>query len=183
MHLHDPFTPATADQPLEVAHADVRRPDTLQSLFDDVDVVLASLGSAGTHPPDVATVGATAITELMTHQGLSRLITVTGSGPALPGEAPTPWHLAKRAQMRLGAPHLLADGDRHLRILVASNLDWTTVRVPLMTHESSRHYTLSTSAPPPTETSPYDAAAAATLDLLATTAWHRAAPFAHAPHR
>lgn len=176
LHRTNHFT----EQPrLQVVRADVRDAATLTELFIDVDVVLASLGSAGASPPDVAGTGAEVITDLMSRHGLRRLVTVTGSGAVLPGERRSPWHALKRSHMSLGAPGLLADGDRHLSALASSDVEWTAVRVPLMTRYDRHVYSLDAAAPNPASTLPYHAAAAAMLDLITSPRWHKAAPFIH----
>lgn len=130
VHLTDPLAPHPW---LETVHGDVHAPDALGAYFAGIDVVMASLGSAGAPRPDIAGTGAKVITRLMTDQGLTRLVTVAGSGAMLPEERLTGYPDAKRNQMNTGAPHLLADGDQHLAVLADSDLDWTTIRVPFMT--------------------------------------------------
>jgi putative NADH-flavin reductase len=121
--------------------ADVRRPETVHDALAGADLVISCLGSASAESPTVQTLGGSALREAMTALSLTRLVSVTGSGTTLPGEPLTPHHQAKRNQMLAVAPHLLADGDRHLATLAATSLAWTVVRVPLMTHGQQKTVT------------------------------------------
>ncbi len=163
---------------LEVVHGDVHAPRTLEDHVADADAVLVALGSAHARRPDVSGTGARVICRLMSENGPTRLVTVTGSGARLPGEHVGPSHAVKRDQMRHGAPDLLADGDAHLAVLAGCEVEWTTVRVPFMTLGGDAGGTaLTHEAPPPAATVPYRAAAATMLDLVVAGAWLRRAPF------
>lgn len=176
VHRTDPFTPTPR---LQTVRGDVRALNTLRGHFAGIDAVLASLGSAGASRADIAGTGARAVTRLMADEGLTRVVSVTGSGAMLPGERLTDDHAVKRHQMALGAPHSLADGDRHLAVLADSELDWTTIRVPFMTRNpfDTHDVVLSRSAPDPASSVPYRAAASTMLDLIASGSWLRSSPF------
>lgn len=176
VHRTNPLTPHPR---LEVVHGDIHAPSRLGAHFAGIDVVMATLGSAGAPRPDIAGTGARVITKLMSDRGLTRLVTVTGSGAMLPGEHVAGYHAIKRNQMAHGAPHLLADGDHHLAVLADSIVDWTTIRVPFMTRrrDDPGGHTISEMAFHPTTTLPYRAAASAMLDLTVTSSWSRSAPF------
>lgn len=176
VHRTDPFTTTPR---LETVRGDVHALNSLRGHFAAIDAVLASLGSAGASRRDIAGTGARAVTRLMADQGLTRLVSVTGSGAMLPGERLTGDHAVKRHQMALGAPHLLADADRHLAVLADSDLDWTAIRVPFMTRNplDTHDVVLSRSAPDPASSVPYRAAAATMLDLVASGSWLRSSPF------
>jgi putative NADH-flavin reductase len=159
--------------------ADVRRPETVHDALAGADLVISCLGSASAESPTVQTLGGSALREAMMALSLTRLVSVTGSGTSLPGEPLTPHHQAKRNQMLAVAPHLLADGDRHLATLAATSLAWTVVRVPLMTHGQQKNgYTLQSQAAPPAATVAYRHAAQAMLALATDPeGWIRTAPF------
>jgi putative NADH-flavin reductase len=175
-HRTNPLAPHPR---LEVVRGDVHAPDSIGAHFAGIGTVLTALGSAGATRPDIAGTGARVITGLMSDRGLARLVTVTGSGAMLPGEQATGYHAVKRDQMKRGAPRLLADGDDHLAVLADSGLDWTTIRVPVMTRRRSDtdEYTIGEAAFHPTASLPYRAAATAMLDLTATGSWSRSSPF------
>jgi len=168
---------------LELVHADVHDPHSITSQLADVDVVIACLGSAGALRPDVAGCGAATIVSGMSRHGLRRLVSATGTGAALPGEKLTADHAHKRAQMAIGAPHLLRDGEQHLATIAASNLNWTVLRVPLMTRPEDQEpqaYRLGQQAPPETMTITYATGAEAMLDLATDPdRCPQSAPFIH----
>ena len=181
IHNNDPLTEQQRRHPaLEIVRGDVHDPTSLADAFADIDAVMASLGSAAAPLPDVASTGARTIVKLMARHRLRRVVTVTGSATRLPDERVSVFHAAKRRRMRAGGPGLLVDGDCHLKVLAASDLDWTTLRVPYMTRQPAMAYELTPGAPNPGATLPYRAAAQAMLDVIASTRWNRAAPFAAA---
>jgi len=142
--------------------------------------VISCLGSAAANPPDIQTAGAQNLVIAMKALGLPRLVSVTGSGARMPGERLTGNHRIKRQQMLNGAACLLTDGDEHLATIAASDLTWTIIRVPSMTHHHrATRYTIQQDAPDPATTVTYQDAAHALLDLAIDTcpAWTRAAPF------
>jgi len=175
--------PLPTNPHLDLARADVHHPRSVTHQLADRDIVIACLGSAGAQRPDIATSGAKTIIEGMRRHGLHRLVSVTGTGAALPGESMSDDHALKRAQMAITAAHLLTDGEQHLATIATSPLNWTVLRVPLMTspHDPEpQPYQLGQSAPRVSSTVPYATTARALLDLaLDDHLWPRTAPFIH----
>jgi hypothetical protein len=98
-----------------------RLPD-VGSALRGAPLVISCLGSAAAGTADIQTAAAWNLVSAMEALGLSRLVSVTGSGARLPGERLTADHRIKRQQMLSWAPALLADGDQHLAAIAASDL-------------------------------------------------------------
>lgn len=177
VHQANPLSPHPR---LELRPADVHHQSAVLAALRGAELVISCLGSAAAGTADIQAAGARNLVTAMDVLALPRLVSVTGSGARLPGEQLTPGHRIKRQQMLSCAPALLADGDRHLATIAASDLAWTVIRVPRMTRQGgTSRYTIQPAAPHPGATAAYTGAARAMVDLATggDPGWMRAAPF------
>ncbi len=164
---------------LEVHRGDVHEITDVAKAVSGVDVVVSCLGSMGAPIPDVSSVAITHLIPAMKAACISRIISVTGSGAYDEGEetSPHPFLRARHDAVKARMPQLLADGERHLRILRQSDLHWTALRAPMLTADEPTTYALSLEPAAPSTTLPYRAVAAAIIALAPTQDWLCAAPF------
>ncbi|NBV83330.1 hypothetical protein EBR57_04325 [bacterium] len=67
----------------------------------------------------------------MDHCDVRRIIVLTGAGIHLPGDHPNWLDRAMAALIRVMAADRFNDGDKAIRKLIATDLDWTIVRTEL----------------------------------------------------
>jgi hypothetical protein len=75
------------------------------------------------------TLGVRNILAAMGRHGVRRLVTLTGAGVADPHDRPRLLDRAVRLALRRINPEVLADAERHVAQVRASDTDWTVVRV------------------------------------------------------
>lgn len=95
-------------------------------------IVISALGSWGAPRKDVLTAGMHAIIPAMKAQKIRRIVTLTGADARVPDDKPSFMHKLTHALFGAAAPKIMRDGEQHMRFLNASNLDWTTLRSPVM---------------------------------------------------
>ena len=122
---------------LEAVQGDARAPDAYAELLAGTDAVLCALGpvkgdSVKGDASGVMTLAAQHLIQFMPEGGVRRLVTLTGAGVARPGDRPKLPDRIIRTLRRLMQPDVLADSVRHVRLICASDLDWTVVRVPML---------------------------------------------------
>lgn len=139
--VRDPSRLAVPGHPnLDVAVADVMRPDAIRDAVAGRDAVISTIGpsrrreerkSAAAAP--VSTRGARSITTAMQATGSSRrLVVVSGTGAFTEGDGPLMRYVLKPIAWRfLG--DAFADFQTMEEVVRASGLDWTVVRPPALT--------------------------------------------------
>ena len=118
---------------LEAVQGDARAPGAYAELLAGADAVLCALGPVKGDPSGVMTLAAQHLTQFMPQEGVRRLVTLTGAGVARPGDRPKLPDRIIGALLRLTQPEVLADSVRHTELICASGLDYTVVRVPMLT--------------------------------------------------
>lgn len=164
------------DHNLQVIEGDVHDSQSVSDALKDQQAVISALGSWGTESKDILSSAMQNIVPAMQKASIQRIISVTGSGAIALGDRPSLIDKLNRGLIRLAASKILEDGESHIAILAASNLDWTVIRSPAMHNSTSRLYTLSNHAPAPWARISRDAVADAMVDLISDAAWLQAAP-------
>ncbi len=118
---------------LEAVQGDARSPEVYAELLAGTDAVLCALGPVKGDASGVMTLAAQYLIRFMPEAGVRRLVTLTGAGVARPGDRPKLPDKLIRLLLRLTQPDVLADSLRHTELICASDLDWTVVRVPMLT--------------------------------------------------
>jgi NAD(P)H-binding len=75
----------------------------------------------------------TNIIAAMQKRGVKRLISLTGAGVAQPGDEPKLINKFIGLMLNLISKDVIIDSSEHARLVRASGLDWTVVRVPMLT--------------------------------------------------
>ncbi|MCK1667723.1 NAD(P)H-binding protein [Bradyrhizobium sp. 153] len=166
---------------LELFRGDVYDGEAVSNALRGVDAVISALGSAAAPLKNVTSTAMQHLVPAMAASGIRRIVSATGSAAWRDQErsAPHPHLRARREQLMQVIPELVIDGEKHMRILESSGLDWTVLRVPLMQGEAATDYTLALDPPPPQTISSYLAIATAMIDQVASDEWVEAAPFAY----
>jgi putative NADH-flavin reductase len=154
---------------------DVHDKASIQTVLEGSDAVISTLGSWGTKQKDVLSSAMSLVIPAMDTLGIRRIVTLTGSGATLPNEHAGPLEWLSNLPLRLAAPKILEDGEKHLAMLAESPLDWTVVRSPVMNNRDRSAYTLELNGGGLTISR--QAVANALVDLAEHGEWPHQAPF------
>ena len=171
VHNHSLFSPSGK---LIIVHGDVYKATDVADALQGSQAVISCLGSWGTPKRNVLTTAMEALIPAMEQAGISRIISLTGSGAAAPGEKGQEWLLKLLSPFPAGK--VFRDGQDHMRMLADSDLQWTTLRSPVMTGFGKPGYQLKPKAGGPLATVRRSAVATALLDQLDATNFIRTAP-------
>lgn len=177
VHSHNLFSPSGN---LIVLQGDVYKKEDVTRALQGSEAVISCLGSWGTPKRNVLITAMRAIIPAMQEQNISRIITLTGSGAVEPGK---PLKVSQELFLKLLAPFpagkVFRDGMEHMNLLAASNLEWTTLRSPVMTNGGAKDYYLNLKVGGPLETISRIGAARALVDQLEADDYLRMAPVLH----
>ena len=180
-HTVKAFVHGTSNLPehelLSVITGDVRDAKDVESALPNVDVVISTLGSWGTKSKDILSTGMQMIIPAMEKAGIKRIVSLTGSGVLLPTDHAAWYDRINPLLLRIVAPKILIDGERHIQALRKSDLDWTVVRSPVMKDGVKRAYTLSDTPPLLWIRAVRDDVAQAIVDLATSNDYVKQAPF------
>lgn len=131
--VRDPTKVTRQDDRLTLIHGNVRDAAAVARAIEGSDAVLSALGPTRNAPDmDVSTGMAHVLTAMEAH-GVRRLVVVTGAGVRVKGDRPRAFDRLMGLALRLAAKHVLADSQRAVERVHASDRDWTVVRVPMLT--------------------------------------------------
>lgn len=176
VHSHNPFP---LHHNLKIVKGDIRDRVAVAAALAGSTAAISTLGSWGTKEKDVVSRGMQAIIPAMEQIGIKRLVTVTGAGARWSSDHPGIVDRLGRAMLLVISPRILRDGEEHLQLLTASNLEWTSLRAPIMNADDASAYNLDHNAPPLWEQIPRATVAKAIVDELESFNFLRSAPYIH----
>jgi putative NADH-flavin reductase len=158
---------------------DVRDLGAVARAVDGVDAVLWCVGVTRGSGPDVGRVGMPHLVAAASSSTVSRVVTVSGAGVTLPGDAKGPGVRAVSALTRRLAHDLVADKEGEHAVLAASSLSWTEVRPPRLREAPGTGRWRLTEAAPGLTARPLAKAdvAAAMVSLAVDGGWEGRSPF------
>lgn len=163
---------------LEIVQGDIYDMQRVADAIKGSTVVISALGSWGTPKKDILSSAMKVIIPAMEQQRIKRIVTLTGSDARIPQDKPNIFHKLTHWLLSKFAPKILEDGELHLKLLRQSNLNWTTVRSPIMTNKGLKgEYELRYALPGPFASIARDDVAAALVWLAETGEYARRAPF------
>jgi putative NADH-flavin reductase len=133
--VRDPSKIGIKHANLEVVKASIEQP--LEAVVRGTDAVLSALGPVKGGSKSLMQTAAENIVEAMYKTGVKRLITLTGAGVAQPDDQPRVFNHFMSFMLNLFAKDVLLDSSQHARVVRESKLDWTIVRVPMLTDTSA----------------------------------------------
>jgi putative NADH-flavin reductase len=132
--VRDPARLTISPHPrLRVVTADIMDPVAIAPAMGGAEAVLTAVGPRGTGPTTVIRDSVRSIIAAMQKSGERRLITLSGSIVADPGESPYLRYLIKPLARRTFLRHVCADMRVAEDEVEASDLDWTIMRPPRLT--------------------------------------------------
>ncbi|MBZ0279489.1 MAG: SDR family oxidoreductase [Anaerolineae bacterium] len=120
---------------LTIMQGDVQDAAKVNEAVKGVDAVISVLGSSPNNPELGVSRGTENIIAGMQKHGVRRLVVSAGAGIGDSNDKPTVIDTAIKTIIRLFSPKAYADMNRVSQVVHACNLDWTIVRVPMLTDD------------------------------------------------
>lgn len=135
---------------LTIHRGDIRVLSDVERALSGSQAVISALGSWHAPTKDILSSGMENIIPAMKKRGITRIVSLTGADARTPGDTLSRLHRLSHFAISLFAPKVLRDGEKHIRMLYNSGLDWTVVRSPVMVEFGNpAHYRLSSVRPAP----------------------------------
>lgn len=162
IHGKNPFS---AHPSLSVIKCDATNEDQVSELLRASDAVVSLIGHVKGSQADVQTRAIRTIIAAMKRRGLTRIISLTGTGVRIKGDRPNLLdRLANAIIVRID-PARVHDGIAHVKLLNESGLDYTVLRVLKLGNGRAGRYSLNGHGPAKPLTSRAEVASAI-LDCL-----------------
>lgn len=162
---------------VEVVRGDAASIADVQKAIDSTDVVISALGSWHTKTKDIQTRAFQAIVPALEQSGVVRIVSITGAEAHARMDKISLKERCSHAFFSLAAGKILRDGESHLHLLEASNLEWTVVRSPAMKSTDGREYAITSKRPSLIATIPRDSVAKCMVDIAESQRYIKQAPF------
>lgn len=159
--------------------ADVHNAEEVAHVLYGQEVVVSALGSWGTPTQDILSSGMEHIIPVMQQHHIKRIISLTGADARTRGDHPSLSAHFMRSLLVLLRPKILKDGEKHIRLLQDSGLDWTVIRSPRMIDGDSQDYVLSRNSAEAWDTVTRSTVATAMLDQVEVVEAIQRAPILH----
>lgn len=117
---------------LELVQGDVLDPLAVDRVVKNCDAVLCVIGHTKNSPDDLQAKAMQHLTTAMKNNKVNRLIDMTGAGVRDCDDHPKIFDQMIVFALKVMAPKVLEDGNRHAVIIKDSGLDWTIVRAPML---------------------------------------------------
>jgi putative NADH-flavin reductase len=118
---------------LRVVQGELDDPVGVEAAIAGQDAVLSALGPIPNGRKDIMRVAFTNIIAATQQTGIKRLISLTGAGVAQPGDEPKLINKFISLMLNLFSKDTIIDSSEHAHLVRASELEWTIVRVPMLT--------------------------------------------------
>lgn len=120
---------------LSVVKGYVKDPASVTQALAGANAVLTVLGPTSNQPLMEVSQGMANILAAMQQQGVRRLIITAGAGVGDPHDTPKLFNHVMNFLLKLMARNVLADMSKVVDLVRASDLDWTVVRLPMLTDD------------------------------------------------
>jgi len=139
----------------QVVKGDVLNYQQVLQACSGVAAIVSVLGHINGSDPRIQTKGICNIIKAMKESGISRIISLTGTGVRIPGDRPSFIDKILNFVIKTVDPERIEDGIEHSKVLQVSGLNWTIVRVLKLnrSEKSIKNYTLTTGGPAELNTS------------------------------
>lgn len=117
------------------------------AIVQGCEAVASFIGHVRGSRRDVQTAAIMNVVRAARHQGIARIISLTGSGVRFPGDRPSGLDRVLNWAVALADPGRVQDGIDHAEVLRASGLDWTLIRVLKLTRGRGGAFRLTAHGP------------------------------------
>lgn len=165
---------------LKVQTCDARNEDDVNRLIKDCDAVASFIGHVKGSPVNVQTDAMKVLVSAMNAHGITRLVSLTGTGVRFPGDKITMIDRILNLSIGLIDPARVNDGKKHVAFLQQSSLDWTIIRVLKLQNTKPKPFSLQQYGPTKLYVS-RDEVAVACLQVLEQGSFIHQAPIISSP--
>jgi putative NADH-flavin reductase len=127
---------------LEVVNCDATDSTHLTNLLGGQEAVVSFIGHIKGSKPSVQTTAMQELVKVMKDLGMSRIVSLTGTGVRFKGDNISIVDRILNVSIRIIDPKRINDGKRHVEVLQASDLKWTVIRVLKLQNVAPRPFTL-----------------------------------------
>lgn len=120
------------DERIEIITGDLQDPASVAQTISGCDAVISAAGPVKSSPPGMMDTAAANTVEALGRSGIKRLVWLTGAGVLDRRDAPSFSRKIIRGIMKLVAGQVLADSEAAYHRIIASDLDYTVVRAPVL---------------------------------------------------
>ncbi len=174
IHSSSSFTPSSM---LHLIKGTIYNEADISTALKDTDAVISTLGSWGTPNKDILTSGMKHIIPAMKSKGIQRIITLTGADARVEEDQSSIIHNFTHFGISLVAEKVIQDAEQHISLLQTSNLEWTTLRSPIMIEGGSSSFKLTNKRPAPWTTVNRHAVVLAMVNMINDKSYLNQAPF------
>lgn len=122
-----------SNEGLVVIKGDIKDKDAVAAVLDGAEAVISVLGPTNNLPVKEVSAGMRNILAEMEARGIRRLIATCGAGIGDPNDSPRLVNRFMGFLLKRMAENVLADMEEAIGQVRSSNLDWTVVRLPMLT--------------------------------------------------
>lgn len=132
---------------LTIMPCDATNPDEIRTLIRDQDAVVSLIGHVKGSAPDVQTRAMRTIVSAMQELGISRIVSLTGTGVRFEGDSIPFYDYILNGAISLMDPARVTDGRNHVEVLKQSHMAWTVIRVLKLQNAHAKPYILRAHGP------------------------------------
>ncbi len=144
VHNENPFLPTSR---LTIVKGDIHEQLAVAKAIKNSDAVISGLGSWHTKQKDILTSAMESVIPAMEQANIRRIVTLTGAAAFDTTDTISFGQKLSRVFFSVVGGKILQDGEEHIRLLRASQLDWTVIRAPVMNNRGSDSYILRNKLP------------------------------------
>lgn len=165
---------------LTIMPCDATYPEDIQALIAGQDAVVSLIGHVKGSAPDVQTRAMRTIVAAMQQAGITRIVSLTGTGVRFEGDIIPLFDRILNIAVRIFDPARVKDGRNHVEVLKQSHLAWTVIRVLKLQDVDAKPYILREHGPTKLYVS-RDDVAQAIMQVLSDNSFVQKAPIICSP--
>jgi putative NADH-flavin reductase len=131
--VRNPAKLEISDERLTVIEGSLQDEHCVEQAIMGAEAVLSALGPASNQPTFDISEGMQTILRVMPIAGVKRLVISTGAGVGDPEDEPRLFNRLMNVLLKAAARYVYEDMLKTVDLVRASDLDWTVVRVPMLT--------------------------------------------------
>ncbi len=177
IHTHNPFT---ENNNLKIVHGDINSSKDIDLALNNSDLVISTLGSWGTKNKNVLSTSMNQIIPALKRNNIKRIISLTGADARCSADKSSLISSVSHLIFGILVRKILIDGEKHIKLLEDSGLDFTIIRSPVMTKGGQKKsYKLNLEYAKPWETIGRNNVAEALVAQINETKYVQLSPFIH----
>ncbi|HZQ05075.1 MAG TPA: SDR family oxidoreductase [Anaerolineae bacterium] len=133
--VRNPNKLAIQNPHLTLVQGEIGNAAAVERTIAGADAVISVLGPTSNAPEFQVSTGMQNIIAAMKKHGVRRLVVSTGAGVGDPNDEPKLFHHLMNFALALVSRNVYEDMKRTVDVVRASELDWTIVRVPMLTDD------------------------------------------------